>query len=148
MAKWYGSVQNRIEEGKNYTNRELKAGDDITMYLWSDRRCYYITRVVDQKHIFVKPYEVVADREKEGGMGHQNWLYFKTIKECNDYLNKYGLGTKGEVYENAEQEWVFRYGHWYIKSDYWYDVKLEKPKYTRLQPISFGVRDYYHDWEF
>ena len=198
--KYYGNLINRIEEGKNYTNREIQVGDDITMYYWSDRKCYYITKVADQKNIFVKPYEVCADHSKVGGMGHQNWLYFKTAKEMQQYINdcidkgliknshKYDLS---EVRENAEQEWCFRYGHWnYVKrynmnswnrclitaskdvknptenieavinlarhyfglnDDEFAQMMLGKEivKYERIQQnISFGVRDYYYDWEF
>lgn len=187
--KLYGNLTNRIEENKNYTNRELQAGDDITMYFWSDRKCYYITRVNNQKSIFVKPYEVCADQEKAGGMGHQNWLYFKTNKEMNDYLRPYGLADAVEI-ENPEQEWAFRYGHWNYVNRYnkqsWErclqnakkdarcpedqdmvyriarsyfrlnDEEFAKVmdgqeivKYQRItQGISFGVRDYYYDWEF
>ena len=187
--KLYGNLTNRIEENRNYSN-QIEVGTDITMYYWSDRTCYYVTKVIDQKHIFVKRYEIVADREQEGGMGHQNWLYFKTVKECNDYLQKYGLGTDQEVFENSEEEWVFRYNHWYQASRYnlksyhhalelarkdcsnpededqvkrvarlYFQVSDEEleqilsgkeiVKYFRIkQGISFGVRDYYYDWEF
>lgn len=157
MAKLYGSLCNRIEENKNYTGREIKEGDDITMYYWSDRHCYFITKVIDQKHIFVKEYEVIADREKVGGMGHQNWLYFKTKKEANHYMNTHmtpeelaSFGTYDEdPKESSEQEWVFRYGKWnrVLHKDY-LGNDLSKPRYEKLQPISFGVRSYYYDWEF
>ena len=122
-VKLYGSQSNRLDENKNYTGRELKVGDDITMYYWSDRRCYYITKVIDQKHIFVKEYQICADHSKEGGMGHQNWLYFKTNREMQAYLNdcmdkdlikcvdKVNLDN---IYESSEQEWIFRYNHWNI----------------------------------
>ena len=189
MSKFYGNLINRLEEGQNYSGKELVAGTDITMYYWSDRSCYYITRVDNQKHIFVKQYEVVADRDKEGGMGHQNWVYFKTRKECNDYLRSHGLDAEENPIENKEQEWAFRYGKWFGVSRYNLDrwnsclemAKTEAShpediecvtrvaryflglndedfnkvmsgkeviKYNKLQPVSFGVRDYYYDWEF
>ena len=143
--KLYGSLDNRLSEGKNYTGRELKVGDDITMYYWSDRTCYYITKVVNQKHIFVQSYKVVADRDKEGGMGHQNWVYFKTEKECNEYLKKYGLGHDDEIFESPDQEWVFRYRNWWVVSR----NAQGEPRYHKIdRGLSFGVRDYYYDWEF
>lgn len=120
----YGNLCNRFEEGKNYNKDKLiHEGDDITMYYYSDRHCFYVTRVIDQKHIFVKEYEVVADKEKAGGMGHQDWLYFKTKKECNKYLNDWYDAhpeDKWDTYErseenpkeNPEEEWVYRYGKW------------------------------------
>lgn len=187
--KWYGSINNRIEEGHNYNKDKLiHVGDDITMYLWSDRHCYFVTRVVDQKHIFVKKYEICANQEGEGGMGHQDWMYFKSVKECNEYLKKYGKGHKGEIFEYTEDEWVFRYNSWKQVSrftkDKWdkclqeakekfpYNLNQQKSfarylfalgdedfqkvmdgkevvKYHPLSgKVSFGVRDYYFDWEF
>ena len=150
MSKWYGSIDNRLEENRNHLGREIRVGDDITEYLWSDRHCYYVTRVDSQKHIFVKPYQVCADQDKAGGMGHQDWLYFKTIKEEHEYLNKH-FPEKGYPTENinepAEIELAFRYNHWYKVSRMFYGQPLEKPMYERMN-ISFGVRDYYYDWEF
>lgn len=131
MPKLYGNLTNRLEENKNYTRRDIQVGDDITMYYWSDRHCYYVTNVIDQKHIFVKEYEVVADRSKPGGMGHQNWMYFKTRKECNDYLRSFGLEAEENPSESSEQEWCFRYGHWNTVSRYnmdTYKKALEKAK--------------------
>ena len=156
--KLYGSLNNRFEENHNYNDDHLiHEGDDITKYLWSDRTCYYVTRVIDQKHIFVKPYHVCADHHKEGGMGHQNWLYFKTCKEMHEYLNKCideGLipcekQNLDEIKEDHEEEWVFRYNKWkqVIKTDY-LGNPLPKPQYVDVGNISFGVRNYYYDWEF
>lgn len=151
--KWYGNVANRIEENRGF-NQEIKVGMDVTRYDWSDRHAYYITRVESQKRFFMKEYEVIADREKANGMGHQNWLYFKTRKECHEYLNKHlkpcpKFNFETEPYpteglqENPEEEIVFRYGHWYKKyTDYFGQVK-----YSKIN-ISLGVRDYYYDWEF
>lgn len=168
MSKvWYGNLSNRLEEGRNFTGREISVGDDITMYLWSDRRCYYVTDVIDQKHIKVKPYFVCADKSKEGGMGHQNWKYFKSHKEFCDYI-----GAKPEIvpeaHEHAEQEmtWVFRYNKW-MQEFTLYGGVIENPEiYTKREiesfkkrgfvktycdlngSVSFGVRNYYYDWEF
>lgn len=141
--KLYGNIDNRFYENKNFLNRDIQVGDNVTFYLWSDRKCYYVTNVIDQKHISVRKYEVVADREKKGGMGHQNWVYFKTVKECNDYLRKYGLGTDEPVFEHIDEEWVYRYNHWYRA----YNNYLGKRCYEKIN-VSFGVRDYYFDWEF
>ncbi len=112
--KLYGSVDARFEEGRNYNQDGLiHEGDDITMYYWSDQHCYYVTKVENQQSIFVKKYEVVANREKADGMGHQEWLYFKTRKEANKYLNKYFPNTYDEnPVENAEQNWVLRNNSW------------------------------------
>ena len=162
MAKVYGNLMNRMAEGKNYTGREIKVGDDITMYLWSDRLCFYVTGVESEKRIKVRPYHICADREKADGMGHQEWKYFKTMREKCAYL-----GMNEDVdYSDFEREetWVFRYGKWMQEFTYTTTDKYSgnterelkslqnKGYYNRYfdlsGKVSFGVRDYHFDWEF
>ena len=169
--RWYGSIDNRLEEGKSVP--EIKKDMDITMYYWSDRTCYYVTDVIDQKHIKVKRYWVCADRDLPGGPGCQNWKYFKSRNEENEYLKQYGLGEDGTYPEEESEDWYFRNNKW--KRAYTYSLDKinsmegdffnwsiftereyakiqsgeEVTKYSTLEaPISFGVRDYYWDWEF
>ena len=190
----YGSLNNRVDEGHNFLGRPLRAGDDITMYLWSDRRCFYVSEVIDERHIKVLPYYVCADQSKAGGMGHQNWLYFKSVNEQNRYLNGF-IGEGNSKYrtdfpEPEPDEWVFRQGKWrlLLRFDkaklerairlaqeasytvpppdalariYFDGHKLTDREYQRVLDgkevrkthrlsgnVSFGVRDYYYDWEF
>lgn len=156
--KWYGNLTNRLEEGR--TVPEIKEGMDITMYLWSDRDCYFVTEVIDQKHIKVKRYHVIADHDKAGGMGHQDWLYFKTADEVNRYLEAHGFDGHERI-ENTEEEWMYRYNKWQkaftlTKENYCSDRELKSLKkngyykrYCDLSGrVSFGVRNYYYDWEF
>ena len=160
MGKWYGSVEARLEEGHNYTGRDhLEAGDDITMYLWSDQRCYWITEVVSEKEIKVKEYHVYRDHDElkrlypDGHtMGHQSWRYLKTAEEVKDemrswdskYWTEENLKQVTEELYFPERTWVFRYGKWWEK----YEGVDGKTHYSKLDPISFGVRRYYHDWSF
>lgn len=168
--KLYGSLSNRLEEGHNYTGRELQVGDDITMYLWSDCNCYYITEVIDQKHIKVKRYYVCADHDKAGGMGHQDWMYFKTLKEESEYLRKYfpdNYKDCEEIVEPEAETWVFRNNKWKEAVEYTPEQVLASPfffteaqikkaqqgktvtEYRNLSgKVSFGVRRYYYDWSF
>lgn len=175
MSKvWYGNLTNRLEEGKNYTGREIAVGDDITMYHYSDRTCYYVTAVEDQKRIKVRRYYTCADHDKAGGMGHQDWMYFRTWDEWNQYLAKYFPDyhdTSAHMEEPEAETWVFRYGKWmkeyrYFSETYenkdlkWTYHATEKEKQSLAKKgyfcqyfnlsgkVSFGVRDYYYDWEF
>ena len=137
------------------------------MYLWSDRHCYYVTEVIDQKHIKVKPYFVCADHSKPGGMGHQNWVYFKKYRNFADYV-KIDREVSDDECELAEQEqtWAFRYNKW-MREHIVHGGVLENPEvyserdrksfqkngylktYCDLSgAVSFGRRDYYYDWEF
>lgn len=191
--KYYGNLTNRFEEGKNYSKDNLiHVGDDITMYYWSDRTCYYVTDVISQKEIKVKRYHVCADHSKAGGQGHQNWLYFKTVKERNKYLNSVieGGGFDENPLEDEEETWVYRYNKWMIKYNWNNEILKEAVercksdlnpntppktvreyvkyrtelndkeldniennkvvyKYRDLSgKVSFGIKDYYYDWEF
>lgn len=178
--KWYGNVTNRIEEGKNYeSDKTIKVGTDITMYHWSDRTCYFVTKVNSQKNIFVRRYYVCADHDKKGGMGHQDWLYFKSYNEEQEYLKKYFEDKDYEPREEKEEEWELRYNHWNVVTRWtldslkafcdkehrpfenclnsWFtdkqreDMKKGKEvkRYRKIDNgISFGIRDYYYDWEF
>ena len=159
MTKWYGNLTNRLMEGR--TVPEITVGMDITMYHWSDRTCYYVTEVTDQKHIKVKRYIICADHDKEGGMGHQDWMYFKTAKEEVKYLTNHGFfRLYDKECEPEEETWVFRYGKWMqeficTEENYCTERELKSLKkngyykrYGELNKVSFGVRDYYYDWEF
>jgi hypothetical protein len=161
--KMYGSVVNRIEESKNYNSDKLiHVGDSITMYYWSDRTCYYVVDVENQKRIKVRKYYICADHSKPGGMGHQDWMYFKTADEMHRYLDGYFPGTYTEHVEEPEPEtWVYRYNNWkqevtYTEDNYCDEKELkslrEKGYYKRYfdlsGKISFGVRSYYYDYEF
>jgi hypothetical protein len=159
--KWYGNVTNRLEEGR--TVPEIIDGMDITMYHWSDRTCYWVEHVENQKRIIVGEYYVCADHSKPGGMGHQNWMYFKTLKDENEYLEKYFPGTRtgSENDKPALETWVYRYNKWmqevtYTDEHHCSEKELKSLKkngyykryYNLGGKISFGRRDYYYDWEF
>lgn len=165
MSKWYGNLTNRLEEGRQ--DKPISIGDDITMYLWSDRKCYYVCEVMNQKKIKVRPYYVCADHSKEGGAGHQNWMYFKLWDNYNKYLSGFfpeHFNPEDHRDEPEPQIWVFRYGKW--MQEYRHE-EMEHPEfYSKREQdhfakhgwyntyhdlsgkVSFGVRDYYYDWEF
>ena len=157
--KWYGSVVNRIEEGRKVP--EIKEGMDLTMYYWSDRTCYYVVEVEDQKRIKVQEYNVVADHSKDLGMGHQEWLYFKTRKEQADYMKQFYPDSNYDTTDPEPETWVYRYNKWkrevtFTEENHCTEKELkslkEKGYYKRYYDlsgkISFGRRDYYYDWSF
>ena len=151
--KFYGLLDNRLAEGKTYCDK-IEKGTDITMYYYSDRECFYVTDVISDKEIKVKRYYVCADFSKPGGIGHQNWMYFKTAEEMHKYLIKLGRASKNEGIastssRNAET-WVFRYKKWMQKVEFKDHIsgKIVVEYYNLPGKISFGVRDYHYDWEF
>lgn len=91
---WYGSLQNRLEEGKQFVD-EIKVGTGVTEYYYSDREPYEVIAVEDQKHITIRRLD--AKRVDNNGMS-----------DCQDY----------EFYSNDEY-----YGIDLVKrGDYWYST--------------------------
>ncbi len=125
MSRWYGSINNRLEENHQY--EEIKVGTGATEYLWSDRVPYEVTKVKDSKHIWIR--RMSYERTDSNGMS-----------ECQDY--KYFSDEKA-----PHEELVFKYNHWYRV--YRYTDKDGKPhrQSTKIN-ISFGIMERYYDYSF
>ena len=127
-------------------NENLKVGMDITESLYSDRNCYYVTRIDNPKKFYAKRYQVCADQDKKGGMGHQNWKFFKTIKEEETYLKKYFPDTQYNCEADEQEydvEFVYRYKNWYTA----YTDQDGNKVYSKTK-LTFDCRNYWYDWEF
>ena len=146
--KLYGSINNRFDENKMFCD-EIKVGTGMTRYSWSDRHAYEVVAVKDQKHVTVREY----DHEHVGnGCMDNNWKLVSNE-------------------DNPEIEMVKRGNYWYVEKTFTADmlnddsldmklyllhnnVDVEKlaAKGTlkkRLKVnVSFGVADYYYDYEF
>lgn len=68
--------------------KKIYEGEDITMCVGSDRYCYFITKVIDQKHLKVKKYCICADFSKDISYRHQDWKYFKSAEKMKTFLKK------------------------------------------------------------
>ena len=146
MTKLYGSINNRLEENKMFCD-EIKVGTGVTEYSWSDREAYEVIKVYDQKHVVIRKY----DHKLIGEAFSNNWELISNE-------------------ENPEIELVFRYNAWYSMTTWtqedvdkiiardgyfldWNGVqeKLKKKsvvKTYKKMNISFGIADYYYDYEF
>lgn len=121
MAKWYGSINNRIEENQMYCDK-IEVGTPATVYSWSDRHPYEVIKVIDDKHIFIRE---LSHMKKEGSPDMSNeWDLYSNVN-------------------NNTYELKFRYGKW---------KRVDKMKdgsiYYGDINISFGVAEYYYDYEF
>lgn len=144
--EWYGSLNNRLDENKMFCD-EIKVGTGVTKYSYSDRHAYEVTRVDNQKHVWIRQY----DHKPAGEAFSNDW---ELISNEN----------------NPEIELVFRYGKWYSVIEWtqeaidkiiardgyfidWHGVqeKLQNKKsvktYDKMN-VSFGVADYYYDYSF
>lgn len=147
MSKvWYGSLNNRLEENKMFC-KEIEVGTGMTEYSYSDRHAYEVTRVIDQKHVFVRRY----DHKATGEAMSNEWELISNP-------------------DNPEIEMVFRYNHWYsvitwtqekveqiiARDGYFLDwngvqeklkTKKEVKTYSKMN-VSFGTAQYYYDYSF
>ena len=67
--KWYGSIDNRLNENRQFCDK-IEVGTGMTEYSWSDSHAYEVTRVKDQKHVWVREYDV----KHVGEAFTNNWL--------------------------------------------------------------------------
>ena len=152
MGRWYGSVINRIEENKMYCE-EIKVGTPMTEYFWSDRHAFEVVEVIDQKHVSVREFDV-----KHVGLPMSNdWEYISNPENPVRKMEKRGkywyfahILTKDILkdYDDPENGWRIQM---YLAQNGVSKEELEKRgtirRYSRAN-VSFGVCDYYYDYEF
>ena len=118
--RWYGSINNTLDENRMLC-KEIKVGTKVTEYLYSDRNPYEVTKVIDQKHVFIRAYKCIPTGEPMSN----NWAIISNP-------------------ENPEIEIKFVWHHWrkVLKNR-----KTEKISYSKMN-LSFGVAEKYYDYEF
>ena len=154
--RWYGSLDNRLEENRMFTD-EIKVGTGMTEYLYSDRKAYEVIEVKDQKHVTVRLMdhkhigEPCMDNNWELISNEQNPVYKMTkrgnywywtvtitadildeIDRCEDVHEQFRLRLF-LVHNNVNPEDLHRRG--------------KITKYRRAN-VSFGKADYYYDYTF
>ena len=152
--QWYGSLNNRIEENRQYCD-EIKVGDGMTEYFWSDRHAYEVVDVKDQKHVYVREYD-----HKHVGEEYQNkWELISDESKPIRYITKRGkywywtVEVTSDILDEidkAEGDDKFHLQWFLCQNNIVMDDLKEKGKITRYHRanVSFGVADYYYDYEF
>lgn len=145
--KLEGNVINRLMENQKEIPT-IEVGMNVTEYYWSDRKVYEVTRVINQKHIFIRGYEA----KHHGEYGNDDWELVSNPKMPElelvyRYNNWYKVSrTTQEVLDRMKKEdgaiWLADY----IVKDV--EEKGEHIEYDKMQKLRFGCADYYYDWEF
>lgn len=156
--KWYGSLQNRLEENKMFTD-EITVGTGMTEYFYSDRKAYEVTEVTDQKHIKVRRYDV--KRADDYGMSDaQTWTLISNPENGESMMTKRGnywywtVVITADMVRNLDEDnltaedldlILFLAHNNTNKAEV-----MEKGKVTRYHKatVSFGIADYYYDYSF
>lgn len=160
--KWYGSIDNRMEEGRQFCD-EIKVGTGVTEYYWSDRHAYEVIAVKDQKHITIRKY----DTEPDGEPMSNKWKLVSNKENPEIELTKrgkYWYTTTTATIEDVEKidsyrradgkielnDENFNYGMWFIRNEFDPEKIRKNGKQVRYHKmnISIGKASYYYDYEF
>lgn len=153
---WYGSLQNRLEENKQFCD-EIKVGTGMTEYSYSDRHAYEVIAVENQKHVTVR----LLDHKLKGEPMTNDWELISNEDNPTYELVKRGKYWYSKVVvtsdildiaddRNGDSDEWFRATMFLVHNNIDRDVLREKGKVTRYHRwnVSFGVADYYFDYEF
>lgn len=151
MTKWYGSINNRImEQGKSA--EEITVGMGVTEFFWSDRHAYEVTKVIDQKHIYIR--ELKHIHEGDCHMDN-NWRLESDptrpeilVVKRGKYWYTTATVTKEDIadYDNLDPEYRLWLCHWGFDREM-IEKNGKQTKYNKKN-IVIGYADYYYDYEF
>ena len=149
-TKLYGNLMNRLEEGRQFVD-EIKVGDGVTEYSYSDRHPYEVIEVKDQKHIKIRRLDHMHVGD---GCMDNNWELISNEKNPT-----YSLEKRGEVWyftntwtweeiKDRLENWEFRLH--LVLGGFDPEMIQAKGKQTKRVKanISIGMADYYYDYEF
>ena len=149
--KWYGSLDNRLMEAQTEPE-EIKVGMGATEFYWSDRHPYEVTKVIDNKHIYIRRMNHVHEGD---GVMDNNWRLEPDETRPEEYIVK--RGKKWYSTATVTREDVEDYDNWELDKELWLchwgfglDVIREKGKQTKYSArnIRVGYADYYFDYEY
>lgn len=154
MSKWYGSLNNRLEENRQFIDT-IEVGTGVTEYSWSDRHPYEVVAVKDQKHVTIRPMRHEHDPKAEPMTN--SWIITSDENAATIEINKRGnywyiVGSltpaeAKEIYEGDDVDAKI----WASLNNFNLPEIIESGKtkktYSRIN-ISFGVSEYYYDYEF
>lgn len=146
--KVYGNVTNRLEENRMYCD-EIEVGTGVTEYYWSDRHAYEVIEVRDQRHVTVREYDHVHVGD---GQMDNNWALvsnpdnpIKQLEQRGQYWYWTTTITEEDI-RDIDTETEIRLA---VAG---FDIQKirEKGKQTKRwrANVSFGVANYYYDYEF
>lgn len=141
MKKWYGSLNNRIDENKMYCEK-IKVGTGMTEYSWSDRKAYEVVEVVNQNNVFVR--ELDHKHIGNGSMDNQWELISNPNNPVIELKKRYGYWNRvGKVTTESMKQAPF-----IDKKIYDEVMKNGEATIYHKVNVSFGVAEYYYDYEF
>lgn len=146
--RWYGSVQNRLEENRQFCD-EIRVGTGMTEYSYSDRHPYEVIEVIDQKHVVVRGLD-----HKPIGEAYSNDWELISNEDNPTYLltkrGKYWYNTVKVTSDILKDDMDWETSLFLIHNGISEDELRKKGKVTRYHRmnVSFGKAEYYYDYSF
>lgn len=144
---WYGSLNNRLEENKQFCET-IEIGTGVTEYFYSDRKAYEVVAVKDQKHVTIREYD-----HKAKGEGFTNdWELISNENNPTIELvkrgNRWYRAVTATIEDINDEDIYVRL--WVCQNGFDVEKIKEKGSQTKYHKmdVSFGVADYYYDYEF
>ena len=138
--KWYGSLNNRLEENKMYC-KNIEEGTLLTEYMYSDCHPYEVVKVIDQKHVLVRRLD---HKKKENSEAFDN--NWELISNSNN-------PTLELKFRYNKWNWVRKYTAESLKKMIMISKKIRSQIETKGEAIdyiptniSFGKAEYYYDY--
>ncbi len=149
---WYGSLQNRLEENKQFCE-EIKVGTGVTEFYWSDRHPYEVVEVIDQKHVVIRK----LDHKAIGEAFSNDWELTSNEKNPREEVVKRGkywysvsritAEEAKEIYEGNDIDAKLWACHHNFDLPAIIESGKTKTTYSRRN-LSFGFAEYHYDYEF
>ncbi len=139
-----------MERGRDA--EEIIVGMGVTEFFWSDRHAYEVTKVIDQKHIYIRELKHIHE-----GNCHMdnNWRLEPDPTRPETLIVKRGkywyttaTVTKEDIadYDNLDPEYKLWLCHWGFDREM-IEKNGKQTKYHKRN-IVIGYADYYYDYEF
>ena len=104
--KLYGSLQNRLMEGRDFTNGNIEVGTGVTEVLYSDCHAYEVIAVKDQNHFTIRRMKAVPTGEymsNKWELESDETQPTYDIERINGVFYKVSYLTKEQVMTRAEE---------------------------------------------
>ena len=147
MKKWYGSLSNRMEEGRMFCDK-ITVGTPMTEYSYSDRQAYEVVDVIDQKHVSVRRLDHIAIGDTMSNtwkLVSNNKNVVRPIVRRGDNWYWVKTATKEQVNSDNPETRL-----WVVVNGFDYDKIMRNGSQTKYSKanVSFGKAEYYFDYEF
>lgn len=148
--KFYGSLNNRLEEGRMFCDT-IKIGTGVTEYGYSDRHPYEVVGVRDQKHITVR---ALDHRHVGEGCMDNSWELVSNQDNPEQRLERRGnvwywtCTLTAEDIKNIDDDVDWKLRVCLAGFDIEKIKQQGKQTKRRKANVSFGVAEYYYDYEF